>query len=401
MIKNTHTGIRLLGGLAVLLVFGCKSQFDLYAPGENFQALDKITDGEDICEAPFAGMQGRPLFFTVLDKHGVSRNIYKKDNPISASMNQKTAGKNDYRHPSYSPAINKLIFSGRQEGSTTSDIYMVDATQGSALTQVTNTPDATEYFPCISTDGRFVVYQKFTLYSNNLKDCEIWIKNLQNGENSMLTHGRMPSFSPDGRSIAFVRYTMDGQNTCLWTMNTDGSNPTQLTDSKLGVVNCPRFSPDGRQIVFQCSKKQKKDDDLYIIDLNGNNLTQLTVNKSYDGDPFWANDGNIYFSSDRGGLKGHYQIWRFHYGGSVPAQSFNTVGSTPVTTETTPSVTTVTETQGKIPTPNYSSVYHTVKDGETITQIARQYGVTVKNIVQWNNLTTMTIKTGMRLKVSQ
>jgi len=43
---------------------------------------------------------------------------------------------------------------------------------------------------------------------------------------------------------------------------------------------------------------------------------------------------------------------------------------------------------------------HTVQNGETITDIARRYGVTVRDVVKWNSLTTMTITPGMKLKVS-
>lgn len=48
----------------------------------------------------------------------------------------------------------------------------------------------------------------------------------------------------------------------------------------------------------------------------------------------------------------------------------------------------------------YVGKYHTVQSGETITNIARRYGVTVRDIVKWNNLSTMTITSGMKLKVS-
>ena len=382
MTTKTTCQLLALGGAALLISSCGTSRWDIYAPGENMTSLTKITDGEDICENPFGGDNGKDLFFTVCDKHGISRNIYKKDDPNSASISQKTAGKNDNRHPTFCAATNQVAFSGRQEGAFSSDIYMVNATQSNALSQVTNTPDATEYFPCLSKDGKRVVYQRFSAYSNNLKDCEIWIRNLQSGENIMLSHGRMPSFSPDGRTIVHMRYTADGTSTCIWIMNDDGSNSIQLTDAKLGIAEMPRFSPDGKQIVFACHKREKKDYDLYVIDRNGNNLTQLTINKSYDGEPYWANDGNIYFTSDRGGRRNHYQIWRFKYGNS----------------HYTPEPNPQPQPQPK-PDPIYTTT-HTVKQGETISQVASQYGVTVKDLVKWNNLSTMTLKPGQRLKVS-
>ncbi len=216
-----------------------------------------------------------------------------------------------------------------------------------------------------------------------MKDTEIWIKNLQTNENIQLGLGRTPSFSPDGRSIVFAKYASDGYTTCLCIVNADGSNLTQLTDASMGTVWRPCFSPDGKHIVFQCTKPQKGDADLYVVDRNGNGLTQLTINKSFDGEPYWATDGNIYFTSDRGGRDKHYQIWRFRYGQvaqrTIPQTTTNTTIMQPTT---------------------YSGTYHTVQNDETITDIARRYGVTVKNIVQWNNLMTMTITPGMKLKVS-
>jgi Tol biopolymer transport system component len=166
-------------------------------------------------------------------------------------------------------------------------------------------------------------------------------------------------------------------------MNIDGSNPSQITGSNMGVIWHPRFSPAGNQVLFQCSKPEKKDFDLYVIDRNGNNLKQLTTNTSFDGEPYWATDGNIYFTSDRGGNDSNYQIWRFRYGASSRINM--------------PTEKKLTEAPNDTFMP---SAYHTVQSGETITDIARRYGVTVKDIVQWNSLMTMTIKSGMKLKVS-
>lgn len=361
----------------------------VYSPGENLTALTKVHETEYKCDFPFGGDGGRNLFFCVRDNAG-SRNIYRKDNPTSMSIVQLTGGKSRNMAPSYCAATNVVVFDGRPEGNSVSDIYMVNATQGGALQQITNTPDAHEQYPCISRDGKRIVYEKVPL-NRNEKDTELWIRNLQTNENLLLGLGRTPSFSPDGRSIVFVKYASDGYNTSLCTMNTEGGNLTQLTDAGTGSAWRPCFSPDGTKIVFQWQKNQKNDCDLYVVDRNGNGLTQLTINRSYDGEPYWASDGNIYFTSDRGGRNQHYQIWRFRYGGITPPQPpvVNEVGSNTGSTSTPPPMPPVTE--GKT---------HTVQNGETITDIARRYGVTVRDVVKWNSLTTMTITPGMKLKVS-
>lgn len=372
----------------LLLIVSCKTKtvyiappvvetHVVYSPGENLTSLTKVHETEYVCDYPYGGDGGRNLFFVVHDNSGYM-NVYRKDSPTSMSMSQLTGGRSKNTAPSYCATTNKVAFDGRPEGNIVSDIYLVDATHGGALQQITNTSDAHEQFPCISKDGKRIVYEK-VLTNGGIKNTEIWIKNLQTNENIQLGLGRTPSFSPDGRSIVFAKYATDSYSTYLCIVNADGSNLTQLTDVSMGAVWRPCFSPDGSRIVFQCTKQQKGDADLYVLDRNGNGLTQLTINKSFDGEPYWASDGNIYFTSDRGGRDKHYQIWRFRYGSStsIPLVTDNDTDRHPVT-----------------------STVHTVSSGETITDIARHYGITVKDVVKWNNLSTMTLTPGMKLKVS-
>ena len=238
----------------------------------------------------------------------------------------------------------------------------------------------------LSTDGKMIVFEK-VFAGGALRDAQIWRQDLTTESPTLLCQGLMPSFSHDNRSIVFVRFTPDGANTCLVVMDINGQNQTELTDAKMGIVGNPRFSPDDRQIVFQCSKKDKKDLDLYVINRDGTGLTQLTFNKSHDAEPFWANDGYIYFSSDRGGRQYNFQIWRFKYGNF----KYN-----PLPPDPKPAP----KPYDPAPQPKPAITYHTVADGETITDIARRYGITVRDVVQWNDLKTMTITPGMKLKVS-
>lgn len=386
---NKNLLLPIMGfGIATLLSSCGTQKFDMYSPEEvNLQSLNRITDNEDNQYlTPSGGDNNKNLFFAVRDKRGTT-NIYQKDNPISAAMSPKTNGKNENTSPTYCVATNKLAYSGRQEGAAVNDIFMIDVSQGAAIRRVTNTPTEAEYFPSLSSDGRVIVYQRCHGGPNSM-DAQIWRQDLQTESSTLLCQGSVPSISHDGRSIVFVRYTPDGQNACLMIMDIDGQHQTELTDAKMGLVWKPRFSPDDQQIVFQCRKKDKKDDDLYVINRKGMGLTQLTFNKSTDAAPYWSNDGYIYFSSDRGGRQLNYQIWRFRYG-------------TPVQTNYVPVATPqVAQPRTETTRPASTGVYHTVQSGETITDIARRYNITVRDVVKWNNLTTMTITPGMKLKVS-
>lgn len=390
---NKNVFLSILSIILLTMLTGCGSKkYAMYSPEEvNLQSLSRITDNEDNkFDAPFGGDNGRELYFAVRDKRG-SSNIYRKENPLSAAMSPKTNGRNINSSPSYSPAINQVAYAGRQEGAFVNDIFMIDATQGAAIRRVTNTPSEVESHPCLSYDGKTIIYQR-VFVGGSAKDSQIWRQDLRTESPTLLSQGLMPSISHDGRSIVFVRYTPDGYNTCLVTMNANGQNQTELTDAKMGVVSNPRFSPNDRQIVFQCKKKDKRDYDLYVINIDGTNLTQLTFNKSYDAEPYWANDGNIYFSSDRGGRKNNFQIWRF--------QMANTT-STPAPFTPQAYTSETYSSESSIPEPAPITQIHTVAQGETITQIAQRYGVTVRDIVKWNNLTTMTLRSGQRLRVSK
>ncbi|MBQ8502489.1 MAG: PD40 domain-containing protein [Bacteroides sp.] len=316
--------------LAVFAMVGLSScggtKFAITSGDESLSALTKVTDAEGPCISPFGGDNGRDLYFAAQEK-GKYYNIYKKENPFSSAMSQKTSGKNQNYAPAYCAAIDRIAFRCQNEGSSTSDIYMMANSGGKALRQVTESTDSYENNPSFSKDGKYLVYDKQSysyakminfgtllgLGASTLivENSEIWLKNLETGETMLLGNGYQPCISPDGKTIAYVKYASDAKSCSIWTMSLEGDNQVQVTDAKKGYAFYPRWSPDGKRIVFQSTKKDKKDADLYIVDIDGNNLTQVTLNKSHDGTPYWTTDGYLYFVSDRGNKKGNYQIWRF------------------------------------------------------------------------------------------
>lgn len=329
MIINKVT-LRLLAfGIISSTFASCSTkQFAIASGDESLTTLTKVTDNEEPCMTPFGGDEGKALFFSAQESNKYM-NIYKKENPFSNAMTQLTSGKNYNTQPVYNAATGKVAFRCKNEGSSTSDIYILTDGKGKALSQITESSDAFEENPSFSKDGSFLVYNKVSysyyqsyaglmgaLFGSNtviIQNSEIWFKNLKTGENVLLGNGYQPTFSPDSKKIAFVKYSSDAKSCSIWMMDLDGSNPVQITDAKKGYAMKPCWSPDGTKIIFQSYKKDKKDVDLYVVDINGNNLKQLTKNKSYDGEPYWTTDNNIYFTSDRGGKKGNFQIWRFKY----------------------------------------------------------------------------------------
>ena len=82
----------------------------------------------------------------------------------------------------------------------------------------------------------------------------LWKKNLPNGKPERLTRSDHfefePSFSPDGRQIAYVTWHDEEMGSVmLLNMQQAGSTPTKVTTTK-GIYRTPKWSPDGGELVY-------------------------------------------------------------------------------------------------------------------------------------------------------
>ena len=144
---------------SVALSAAAKKKLAITMTGENLATLTQVTDNQEPCLDPYGGDNGAALFFTVRE-NGKYYNIYKKDNPFSAAMSQKTSGKNYNRTPCFNPATGKLAFSCKQDGASSADIYTMFDSKGKALSQITESTDAYEEYPSFNKEGNLLVYDK-------------------------------------------------------------------------------------------------------------------------------------------------------------------------------------------------------------------------------------------------
>ena len=59
---------------------------------------------------------------------------------------------------------------------------------------------------------------------------------------------RFPTFSPDGKRIAYEQQTPAGRDIAI--MNADGTGKVNLTSTNVTSDQFPNFSPDGTRIAF-------------------------------------------------------------------------------------------------------------------------------------------------------
>ena len=123
-----------------------------------------------------------------------------------------------------------------------------------------------------------------------------------------------PSYSPDGREIAFASYRSGAQE--IWVREANGTNPRQLTFFDTPLTGGAVWSPDGGQITF--SSPRKGSQDVYVVPRAGGTPRRLTTSPAVDRPGSWSPDGRwIYFHSNR---TGRNEVWKVPAEGGAPRQ---------------------------------------------------------------------------------
>lgn len=124
------------------------------------------------------------------------------------------------------------------------------------------------------------------------------MKQLTQKKRPTSTEDHMPTWSPDGRRIAFQRINTTASprgQSAIYVMNANGTHVRRVTPRALDASN-PRWSRDGTRILFNdvAEPVDGKDANLYTIRVDGTGLTRLTNYKGGTAQAFvndWSPDG--------------------------------------------------------------------------------------------------------------
>jgi TolB protein len=135
---------------------------------------------------------------------------------------------------------------------------------------------------------------------------EVYVSDYDGANQMRVTANRRlnisPSWSPDGRSIAYSSYTRIQPQ--IMVSNVYQGTREVLTDEKSSAF-LPVFSPDGSRIAFMSQRDGNSE--IYVMNRNGSGVRRLTNNNAGDSTPTWSPTGTqIAFTSDRSGSP---QIW--------------------------------------------------------------------------------------------
>jgi hypothetical protein len=211
------------------------------------------------------------------------------------------------RHPTFSPTKNQVAFvSNKEEDYEILRLYLLDldSKKHKCLARGVN-PD-----PSFSYDGEKLVYSKnwYNWLGSYYGDLYIidWTKVNKKRRLTRGMRAKEPHFSPDGRSIVFIKNEGGRTNICLLDLET--KEVIYLTKNEdYTQYFTPKFSPDGKRIVF--SRFINGQRDICLINADGSGIVSLTNNRADDRDPSWSRDGKrIIFSSDRTGIFNIYEL---------------------------------------------------------------------------------------------
>jgi Tol biopolymer transport system component len=163
------------------------------------------------------------------------------------------------------PARWIVFAAGPQHGTQGAEIFRI-RTDGSGLRQITNGPGNTDE-PSFAPDGKRVAFSR---YSSG-----ILVVGLDGSGLRRLTvaaDDHYPVFSPDGRRIAFVHHKR------LYVMDADGAHPRRLLRAP-APAGRPSWTPDGSSIAIPAGYDPQNDLFLYTVDARDGRIERRTTLK--------------------------------------------------------------------------------------------------------------------------
>jgi serine/threonine-protein kinase len=181
------------------------------------------------------------------------------------------------------------------------------------------TSDPTDHFnPSISADDGEVAFHAWT--ANGSRD--LFVLRLDGSGVEQVTHSlhheATPSWSPDGRALAFADFST---GPALWIVRRDSAGHWQHPIQRAIAGALPQWSPDGRSLVF-LHRNATFSGDVDVVPVDSGQ-PRVLVEASAPGRPrpvgvTWGDDGLIYFEATD--AHGNTTVWSVAPAGGAPRE---------------------------------------------------------------------------------
>lgn len=194
------------------------------------------------------------------------------------------------RFPAWSPDGSQIVFSRQSPFTGIGPLWVIN-TDGTRPRQITDAVDVNTH-PTWSPDGRFIVFVSDRSGNHDLYAVRPDGTDLRQITDTPTVQEANPNWSPDSRRIAYdacfsATYPCAGvtPNYEIFTARPDGSDRRRITFER-GIDTHPAWSPDGTQVVFHSSRAGFSH--IWTMNADGSNPTQITFADFTGGvDPDW------------------------------------------------------------------------------------------------------------------
>ena len=195
--------------------------------------------------------------------------------------------------PGWSPDGQTIVYSGYEHEEWVEDeevhfkIFLISP-DGTNLRKLAGDIPSTDLDPAWSPDSQRIVFASY----REDKAAEIYVMDADGTNHQRLTHDdvtdKEPAWSPDGSKLVF-KVEMD-EDSIIAVMDADGNNRKNLTKEVLdGVWEAnigPTWSPDGRTIAFTHAVPGRDNAAIHLMTADGVHLKRLGMEGDYSPDWF-------------------------------------------------------------------------------------------------------------------